>query len=85
MPSVRPQARFDRAEERLRRGEVDGALAETMRLPGVARAEPWVTSARRFVAVHRALDEIESAALLPTVAQVPPPAPAPAPAAPFKQ
>ena len=88
MPSVRPQARFDRAEERLRRGEVDGALAETMRLPGVARAEPWVTSARRFVAVHRALDEIESAALLPTVApaqvQAPPP-PAPAPAAPLKQ
>jgi hypothetical protein len=87
MPSVRPQARFDRAEERLRRGEVDGALAETMRLPGVARAEPWVTSARRFVAVHRALDEIESAALLPTVApaQVQAPLPAPAPAAPLKQ
>jgi hypothetical protein len=85
--SIRPQARFDRAEERLRRGEVDGALAETMRLPGVARAEPWVTSARRFVAVHRALDEIESAALLPTVApaQVQAPLPAPAPAAPLKQ
>ncbi|MEO6247881.1 MAG: hypothetical protein ABIO85_04775 [Sphingomicrobium sp.] len=68
VPSVRPQARFDRAEERLRRGEVDGALAETMRLPGVARASEWVAQARRYVAVHRALDEIESAALLPTVA-----------------
>ena len=60
VPSVRPQARFDRAEERLRRGEVDGALAETMRLPGVARASDWIAQARRYVAVHRALDEIES-------------------------
>jgi hypothetical protein len=78
VPSVRPQARFDRAEERLRRGEVDGALAETMRLPGVARAGAWVSQARRYVAVHRALDEIESAALLPAVA---PAAVAPAAAA----
>jgi len=78
VPSVRPQARFDRAESRLRRGEVDGALAETMRLPGVARAGEWVAQARRYVAVHRALDEIESAALLPAVAPaaVAPPAPA---------
>jgi hypothetical protein len=76
MPSVRPQARFDRAEMRLRRGEVDGALTETMRLPGVSRAEPWVASARRYIAAHRALDEIESAALLPAVA----PAQAAAPA-----
>ncbi|MEO7786973.1 MAG: hypothetical protein ABIR77_04010 [Sphingomicrobium sp.] len=76
-PSVRPQARFDRAEERLRRGEVDGALAETMRLPGVARAGDWVGEARRYVAVHRALDEIESAALLPTMATVAAPTAAP--------
>ncbi|MEO5641504.1 MAG: hypothetical protein ABIQ98_07025 [Sphingomicrobium sp.] len=68
VPSVRPQARFDRAEERLRRGEVDRALAETMRMPGVTRANDWVGEARRYVAVHRALDEIESAALLPAVA-----------------
>ena len=45
-------------------GEVDAALAETMRLPGAARAPPWVSQARRYVAAHRALDEIESAALL---------------------
>lgn len=76
VPSIRPSARYDRAEERLRRGEVDGALAETMRLPGVARAGDWVAQARRYIAVHRALDEVESAALLPAVA------PAPAPVAP---
>ena len=70
VPSVRPQARYDRAVVRLERGEVDGALAETMRLPGVGRANEWVGQARSYVAVHRALDEIESAALLPSM---PPP------------
>jgi hypothetical protein len=35
-----------------------------MRLPGAARANDWVAKARRYVAAHRALDEIESAALL---------------------
>jgi hypothetical protein len=35
-----------------------------MRMPGAARAADWTTKARRYVAVHRSLDEIESAALL---------------------
>ena len=63
-PSLKPAATYDRARARLASGEVDAALAETMRLPGVARATPWVSQARRYVAAHRALDEIESAALL---------------------
>ena len=71
-PSVRPQARYDRAYARLERGEVDAALAETMRLPGVGRAEGWVAQARRYIAAHRALDEIESAALLPGAPGTPP-------------
>ena len=49
---------------KLSAGEVDQALAQTMRLPGAANAGPWVSRARRYIAVHRALDEIESAALL---------------------
>ena len=64
MPSPRPQARYDRALARLEAGEVNAALAETMRLPGAAHASSWVARARRYVAAHRALDEIESAALL---------------------
>jgi hypothetical protein len=48
----------------LQAGEVDSALAETMRLPGSANAERWILRARRYIASHRALDEIESAALL---------------------
>jgi len=63
-PSPQPQARYERALARLRAGEVDAALVETMRLPGAANAGSWVGRARRYIAAHRALDEIESAALL---------------------
>jgi hypothetical protein len=63
-PSTNPDARYSRALQRLSTGEVDQALAETMRLPGAAKAGDWVGKARRYVAAHRALDEIESAALL---------------------
>ncbi len=65
-PSPRPAARFDRARARLDSGEVDAALAETMRLPGAARpeAQGWIARARRLIAAKRALDEIESFALI---------------------
>jgi hypothetical protein len=63
-PSANPNARYGRALQRLSAGEVDQALAETMRLPGAAGAADWVAKARRYIAAHRALDEIESAALL---------------------
>jgi hypothetical protein len=64
-PAANPDARYARAQQRLANGNVDQALAETMRLPGAARAGDWIGKARRYIAVHRALDEIESAALLP--------------------
>ena len=64
MPSVKPDARYRRALTRLESGDVDSALAETMRLPGASRAGAWVARARRYIAAHRALDEIESSALL---------------------
>lgn len=64
MPSPQPQARYDRALARIEAGQVDAALAETMRLPGAANASQWIVRARRYIAAHRALDEIESAALL---------------------
>lgn len=63
-PSTQPQARYERALAQLSAGQVDGALAETMRLPGAARANAWIARARQHVFAHRALDEIESAALL---------------------
>ena len=55
-PSPQPQARFERALSRLEAGQVDTALAETMRLPGAAGATQWIAKARRYIAAHRALD-----------------------------
>lgn len=63
-PSSKPQARYERAMAQLQNGHVDAALAETMRLPGAARAAEWAARARRYVVAHHALDEVESAALL---------------------
>ena len=68
-PSANPDARYQRAAQWLASGEVDRAVAETMRLPGASYAADWVARARRYIAVHRALDEVESAALLPQPAK----------------
>ena len=65
-PATNPEAEFQRARQQLATGDVDQALAETMRLPGAERAGDWVAKARRYIAAHRALDEIESAALMPS-------------------
>ena len=64
-PAINAEARYNRALQRLSSGDVDQALAETMRLPGASRAGDWIAKARRYIAAHRALDEVESAALLP--------------------
>ena len=64
-PAANPEARYERARKRLASGNVDEALADTMRLPGASRAGDWIGKARRYIASHRALDEIESAALMP--------------------
>ncbi len=67
-PAPTPSARFERALQRLQAGDVDRALAETMRMPGAANAQAWIADARRYIAIHRALDEVESAALMPAPA-----------------
>jgi hypothetical protein len=64
-PAVNVEARYNRALQQLSAGNVDQALAETMRLPGASRASDWEDKARRYVAAHRALDEVESGALMP--------------------
>lgn len=64
-PTPTPDARFERALRRLQASDVDQALTETMRMPGASNAQGWIAEARRYIAVHRALDEIESAALMP--------------------
>lgn len=64
--STWPSERLRRATANLEGGQVEVALAEVTRLPGSARAGDWIAKARRYLAARRALDEIETAALLET-------------------
>ncbi|HEY0028526.1 MAG TPA: hypothetical protein VGC35_11705 [Allosphingosinicella sp.] len=84
-PSTIPSERLARATRALDAGLAEVALAEVLRLPGASQAGDWVAKARRYVSARRALDAVETAALLETrsaaaagapparpVAQVPP-------------
>ena len=63
-PSTMPAERLQRAQRRLETGLVDVALAEVARLPGREKAADWIAKARRYVLARRALDTLETAALL---------------------
>jgi hypothetical protein len=82
-PSTVPADRLRRAQQRLETGQVDVALAEVLRLPGRENGAEWIQAARRYVLARRALDLIETAALLDpqNPPQPEPAAAAPAPAA----
>ncbi|HEY0626141.1 MAG TPA: hypothetical protein VGD10_05350 [Allosphingosinicella sp.] len=81
-PSTMPAERLRRATRRLEAGQVDVALAEVLRMPGRDNAPEWIADARRYVAARRALDTIETAALLePRLPQAAPALPAATPAA----
>jgi hypothetical protein len=75
-PSTQPAERLRRAGQSLESGQVEVALLEVLRLPGHERADPWIAKARRYVAAHRALDRLESAALLEPRAPMVAPQPA---------
>ncbi|MFT3977768.1 MAG: hypothetical protein QM688_11725, partial [Sphingomonas bacterium] len=68
-PSQLPGERLARARRLLEAGQVPAALAEVSRLPGAAASGNWAGAARRYVAAHRALDNLEAVALM-----LPPPA-----------
>ena len=63
-PSPRPQAAMDRAIHYLDAGRVNVALAEVEAMPGRAAADRWMQYARRYLEARRALDLIETAAIL---------------------
>jgi hypothetical protein len=73
-PSTQPAERLRRAGQSLQSGDVEVALLEVLRLPGHERADKWIADARRYVAARRALDRLESAALLEPRAPMPAPA-----------
>ena len=63
-PSPAPERRLERARLFLDTGRVDSAIGEVERTPGHAAARDWLTLARRYVRAQRALDLIETAAIL---------------------
>ena len=75
-PSPAPDDRVARALLALDGGQVDTALAEVARMPARAAATDWMTTARRYIEAHRALDILEAAALTaPRAAATPATAP----------
>jgi len=62
--SPAPQQRLERAERFLETERVEAALAEVSRMPGKEDAEEWITLANRYIDARRALDLIETAAIL---------------------
>lgn len=62
--SPRAADRIERARRFLVSGQVDKAIAEVQALPGAAAANGWLMDARRYHEARRALDLIETAAIL---------------------
>jgi hypothetical protein len=65
-PSPLPERRLERARANLESGLVEAAIRDVERLPAREAASAWLQEARNLVAVQRALDLIEAAALLDT-------------------
>ncbi len=63
-PSPRPEIAMDRALRYIDAGRVNAALAEVEHMPGRAAADRWIQAARRYMEARRALDLIETAAIL---------------------
>lgn len=63
-PATRPLDRAERAQVLLTAGRIGDAIAEVERLPGADNAQDWIASARRYDDAQRALDVIETAAML---------------------
>lgn len=72
-PSPVPAERLRNAKRLLEAGQVEKALVEVARLPGRAKADKWMAAARRYIQARRALDVIETAAILTPHAPLNPP------------
>ena len=63
-PSPLPEKALQRARSLLAAARVEAAIAEVEGLPGRANADAWLQMARRYNEARRALDVVESAAIL---------------------
>lgn len=67
-PSPLPADRLARVRRLVDAGRVEEALVEVKRLPGAANAASWTSAAQRYVDAHRALDQLETIAIVGPVA-----------------
>lgn len=65
-PSPAPVAVLRRAHLLLEQGRTEDAMSEVRRLPGARDAGQWLGAARRYEDARRALDVLETAALIDT-------------------
>lgn len=63
-PSPQPLQRMERARFFLESGRIDRAIEEVRELPGAVNADNWIRSAERYADAQRALDLIETSAVL---------------------
>lgn len=63
-PSPAPQQRLERARLFLESGRIDAAVAEVRMMPGAAEAGDWIADAERYANTQRALETLETAAVL---------------------
>jgi hypothetical protein len=62
--STTPQDRISHARLMLASGRIDDAITEVEHLPGADAAQGWIEAARRYEDTQRALDLIETTAML---------------------
>ena len=63
-PSPEPMRRLERARLFLQSGRAQAAASEVRNLPNAAGAADWIADAERYAAAQRALELLETAALL---------------------
>lgn len=63
-PSPQPQRRLERARWALEQGRIQSAIDEVRNMPGADKAEAWIVDAQRYRDAMRALETIETAAVL---------------------
>ena len=65
-PSPQPTRRVDRARLFLETGRPEAAVAEVRNLPNADEAAGWIEDAERFARAQRALELLETTAILET-------------------
>lgn len=63
-PSSQPERRLERARWALEQGRYQTAIDEVRNMPGASKAGGWIADAERYRDVMRALETIETAAVL---------------------